>query len=168
MNSCSESCDHSFDLCICINLIQTCFLYIQDFSTQRQDRLRCTASRGFCGTARGISLDQEDLTVFSDPCRCSLPVFQAGTSPPELIFFWSDLWPFLLLLLLFVPSEISLLSVCDRRILLQENLKLSADNVVHCSTRFTVSELLLGLTLKLRLSDLNTDNRCQTFTNVIT
>ena len=25
----SNICDHSFDLCICINLIQTCFLYIQ-------------------------------------------------------------------------------------------------------------------------------------------
>ena len=64
VDSGSECRNHRFDLGIGINFIETCFLYIQDFSTQRQDRLRCTASRGFCGTARGISLDQEDLTVF--------------------------------------------------------------------------------------------------------
>ena len=40
MYSCSKCCDHGLDLCISIDFIQPCFLYIEDFSSQRKDSLR--------------------------------------------------------------------------------------------------------------------------------
>ena len=64
MNSCSKRRDHSLDLRIGVNLIQPCFFYIQDFSSQWKDRLCRTLSRCLCRTTRRISLDDVDLTVF--------------------------------------------------------------------------------------------------------
>ena len=64
MDTGSESSDHGFDLGISINLIQSCFLYVQDFSTQRKNCLCCTASCYLCGTTGGITLYNVDLAVF--------------------------------------------------------------------------------------------------------
>ena len=63
MNSSSKSCNHSLDLCICINLIQTCFLYIQDLTSQWKDSLCYTISGCFCRATGGISLYNVDFTV---------------------------------------------------------------------------------------------------------
>ena len=63
MDSRSKCCDHSFDLGICINFIQTCFLYVQDLTSQRQDSLCHTVSGSLCGTTGGISLYDVDLAV---------------------------------------------------------------------------------------------------------
>ena len=84
MNSCSESCDHSFDLCICINLIQTCFLYIQDLTSQWKDSLCYTISGCFCRATGGISLYNEYLTPGGIPALavCQLAVAVKGEFGP--------------------------------------------------------------------------------------
>ena len=56
----------------------------------------------------------------------------------------------------------------EGRILLQENLQLFTYDTVYRTSCLTVSKLLLGLTLKLRILDLNTDDRSQALTDIIT
>ena len=64
MDTGTKRSDHGFDLRIAVDSIQTGFLHVQDLSTKRQNCLGCTASRGLCGTAGGISLYDVDLAVF--------------------------------------------------------------------------------------------------------
>ena len=58
-------------------------------------------------------------------------------------------------------------SLCYRWILLKKDLKLLIYDRIFCSSCLTVSKLLLGLTLKLRILDLNTDDRSQALTDII-
>ena len=167
MDSGSECRNHRFNLGIGINFIETCFLYIQDFSTQRQDRLRCTASRGFCGTARGISLDQEDLTVFrilvGTVCQFSRQghTVQCGFSSRQVTRFSCSLSRTLGKQGLFNDR------FCDSRVLLQEQLELGAHDIVDCSSRLAVSKFLLCLALELRLLDFDADNRRHTLADIL-
>ena len=63
VDSRSECCDHCLNLSISVNLIKTCFLYVQNLTTKWQDCLSCTVSGCLCRTAGGISLDDIDLTL---------------------------------------------------------------------------------------------------------
>src|SRR5699024_10376287 len=154
-----KCCDHGLDLCISIDFIQPCFLYIEDFSSQRKDSLRRAVSRSLSGTAGGISLYDIDFTFcrifirtvckfsrkrcslksrFSSrkisclPCRFPCPLSHHR-------FFNRDL--------------------CHIRILLKENLKLCAQNTADSSSCFTVSQFLLCLSFKLRIFNLYADDR---------
>ena len=57
--------------------------------------------------------------------------------------------------------------LCDPGILLQEIGQLLADNIVHSSTGFAVTQFLLGLSLELRFGHLNTDNGGQPLTDIL-
>ena len=63
VDSRSKCCDHCLNLSISVNLIKTCFLYVQNLTTKWQDCLSCTVSGCLCRTAGGISLDDIDLTL---------------------------------------------------------------------------------------------------------
>ena len=56
VNSCSESRNHRFDFRICINSVQTRFLYIQNFTSKWKNRLSRTASCSLCRTTGRITL----------------------------------------------------------------------------------------------------------------
>ena len=64
MDSCSKRCDHGLNLGIAVYLVETGLLYIENLTSQREDCLGCTVSRGLCGTAGGISLYDINLTIF--------------------------------------------------------------------------------------------------------
>ena len=166
VDSGSECRNHRFDLGIGINFIETCFLHIQDFSTQRQDRLRCTASCGFCGTARGISLNQEDLTVFrilvGTVCQFSRQghAIQRGFSSRQVTRFSCGLSGTLGKQGFFDNR------LCNSRVLLQEQFELCAHDIIDSSSRLAVSEFLLRLALELRLLDFDADNRRHTLADV--
>lgn len=54
------------------------------------------------------------------------------------------------------------------RVLFQIIGKLFADNAVHSTSRFGISQLLLGLSLKLGILNLHTDNGSQAFPDILT
>ena len=56
---------------------------------------------------------------------------------------------------------------CHRRILLQEVGELFADNRVNSASRLAVAELLLGLSLELRLLDLDADDRREPLSDIV-
>ena len=62
MHAAAESRDHRADFFIGVNSFFSCLFDIENLAAQRKNRLRCTASRGFRGASRGISLDQKDFT----------------------------------------------------------------------------------------------------------
>ena len=63
----SKRIDHGLDLRIGQHFINTCFLNIQNFSTDWKNRLEITITGGLCGTTGRISLDDENLTFGSIP-----------------------------------------------------------------------------------------------------
>ena len=166
VDSGSECRNHRFDLGIRINFIETCLLYVQNFSTQRQDCLRCTASCGFCGTTRGISLNQEDLTVFrilvGTVCQFSRQghAIQCGFSSRQVTRFSCGLSGTLGKQGFFDNR------LCNSRVLLQEQFELCAHDIIDSSSRLAVSEFLLRLALELRLLDFDADNRRHTLADV--
>ena len=80
MNSCSKRRDHSLDLRIGVNLIQPCFFYIQDFSSQWKDRL--------CRTAVSLSLQNHPLNL---PRRCRSHSFPGFLSEQSASFPGRDI-----------------------------------------------------------------------------
>ena len=58
----AKSIDHSFDLCICKNFIDTCLFYVQNLTTNRQNRLKASITGSFCTTTRRITLYDKDFT----------------------------------------------------------------------------------------------------------
>ena len=168
MDSGSEGSDHCLDLFVSVNLIQTCLLNIQDLTTQRKNRLCGTVSRCLGRTARGISLYDIDLTVLRILVRtvCKLSrkrhAVQCRFSSCKVTCLSGCLSGSL------CKNRFLNGSLGNCRILLQENLQLFTYNTVYRTSCLTVSKLLLGLTLKLRILDLNTDDRSQALTDIIT
>ena len=157
----SEGCDHGLDLCVGIDLVQTCLLHIEDLSSQRKDSLGRTVPCRLCGTAGGISLNDVDLAV------CRIFVRTVGKFSGKGHSFQSG----------FSSCQIPRLSRClscplrsdglfDRslrhvRVLFKENLKLAAHDTVHRASCLAVSEFLFCLSFKLRVLDLYTYDRCK-------
>ncbi len=168
MNSCSKCSDHSFDLCISVNFIQTCLFNIQNFTSKWKDCLCCTVSGCLCRTTGGISLYDVDLTVFQDPCQNSLQVFPASDIPSRLIFFLSDLLLFLQPLSLSVQAQIFHSYFLQQLDSAQGKSQAVADYSINCTSRLTVSKFLLCLSFKLRILDLDTDDCSKTLTDIIT
>lgn len=56
MNTGAKGCDHSLDLFVCINLVQTGFLYVQYFSTKRKDSLCSTVTSCLRRATRGTTI----------------------------------------------------------------------------------------------------------------
>ena len=168
MDSGSESSDHSLDLFVSIDLVQTCFFNVQDLTTKWKDRLCGTVSRCLGGTARGISLYDIDLAVLRilvrTVCKFSRKrhAVQCGFSSCKVTGL-SGCFSGSLCKNRFLNSSLG-----NCRILLQENLQLLAYNAVYRTSCLAVSKFLLGLSLKLRILDLNADDRGQTFTDIIT
>lgn len=151
--------NHRFDLGIGINFIETCFLHSGFFHAEA-DRLRCTASRGFAEPP-AESPSTRKISQFSlDPCRYSLPVFQAGTYRPVRIFFSSGHALFCSLSHAgkagLFNDRFATAGFCSRNA-----SELSAHDIVDCSlaSLFQVSALS---GLELRLLDFDADNRRHT------
>ena len=167
MDSGSEGSDHCLDLFVSVNFIQTCLLNIQDLTTKWKDRLCGTVSRCLGGTARGISLDQEDLTVFrilvGAVCQFSRQghTVQCGFSSRQVTRFSCSLSRTLGKQGLFNDR------FCNSRVLLQKQLELGAHDIVDCSSRLAVSKFLLCLALELRLLDFDADNRRHTLADIL-
>ena len=168
MDTGTKSSDHSFDLSIGINLIQSCLLNIQNFSTKRKNCLCSTASCSFGTASRRISLNDINFTVGRILIRT---VSQLSGKTHTLQRCFS-------------PCKISCLSGCiscslsqngfftdqlgNCWILLKEISKLFADNIINSTSCLCISKLLFGLSFKLRILDLDTYNSCQTFSDIIT
>ena len=168
MNSGSKCGNHRLDFGIGKNLVQTGFFYVQNLAAQWKDRLRRTASRLLCRAARGITLYDVNLAIFRIFIRavCQLAgqgcIFQRSLSSRQ-IPRPSCRFPCTLR-----QNGLFYNRLCNGRVLLQEIGELFADNRVHGSTRFTVSKLLFRLSLELWFLNLDTDDRSQTFSDVIT
>ena len=61
--SAAEGIDHGFDLRVGQHFVYRGFLHVEDLSPDGKDRLVIPVSGGLCGTARGISLYDEDLAL---------------------------------------------------------------------------------------------------------
>ena len=168
MDSGSKSSDHGLDLFVSVNLVQTCFLNVQDLTTKWKDRLCGTVSRCLGGTARGISLYDVDLAVLRilvrTVCKFSRKrhAIQCRFSSCKVTGL-SGCFSGSLCKNRFLNGSLG-----NCRILLQENLQLLTYNAVYCTSGLTVSKFLLGLALKLRILDLNADNGCQALSDIIT
>src|SRR5699024_4766801 len=158
MYSCSESCDHGFDLCIGINLVQPCLLYIQNLSSQRKNCLSSYASGSLCRSSSRVSLYNIDFTLAWILVHAVCQLARQGHT-----------------IQLRLPSgQLSGLSgsisgplrkngflhdnLCYCRILRQVNLQLAADNIVYSASGLAVSQLLLCLSFKLRIFNFYADN----------
>ena len=64
VDSGTKGCDHRLDLGVAVDSVQTGFLYVEDLTTERKDRLCGTVTCCLGGTTRGITLYDVDLTVF--------------------------------------------------------------------------------------------------------
>ena len=168
MDPCPERCDHCLDLRVSVDLIQPCLFYIEDLSSQGQDCLGRTVSRCLCGTAGGISLYDIDLAFRRVFVRTVRQLARKGCAVES--GFSSRQVPCL-------PRRFSRSlrhhrffnrDLCHIRILLEEYLKLGAQDTAHSSPCLAVSKFLLCLSLKLRILDLYTDDRCQSFPDILT
>ena len=148
-----------------INMILHIF-HIQDLTAQRQDGLCGTASCLFGGSAGGISLYNVDFTVFrifigavsqlSGQGHALQSCFSSGQLP-----CFSGSLPGTLRQNGFLTDGLG-----HGRILLQEIGKLLAYHTVHRAPGLGISKLLLGLSLKLGILYLHTDNGSHTFPDV--
>ena len=141
MNSGSECGNHRLDFGIGKNLVQTGFFYVQNLAAQGKDRLRRTASRLLCRAARGITLYDVNLAIFRIFIRAVCQLAGQGC--------------------------IFQRSLSSRQIPRQEIRQLFAHHAVHSASRLGVSQFLFGLSLKLRIFNLDTDDRSQTFTDIV-
>ena len=167
MNTGSECGNHRLDFGVGKNLVQTGFFYVQNLAAQGKDRLRRTASRLLCRAARGIPLYNVNLAIFRIFIRavCQLAgqgcIFQRSLSSRQ-IPRPSCRFPCTLR-----QNGLFYDRLCNGRVLLQEIRQLFAHHAVHSASRLGVSQLLLGLSFKLGILDLDTDDRSQTFTDII-
>ena len=137
------------------------------FSSERKNGLRSSVSCCFRRSSGGISLYDIDLTV------CRILVRTVGKFSRKRHSFQSG----------FSPCQIPGLpcrfpgSLCHHRffngdlghirILFQEDLQLSADNIIDRSPGLTVSKLLLRLSFKLGILDLYADDRSKSFSDIL-
>ena len=167
MNTSTKCCNHGFDLCIAVNFIQSCLLYIQYLTTQWKNSLCSTASCGLGAATCRISLYDENFTVlrvlirtickFTRKCHS----FQCSFSSGKISCFSCCLSRTL------CKNGFLTDLLGYNRILFQIIGKLFTDNTVNCSPCLRVTKFLLGLSLKLRIFDLNGNNGSQTFSDVI-
>ena len=167
VDSCSEGSDHCLYFCIGIDFIKTGFFYIQNFTSERKNCLRCTISCCFCRTSGRITLNNINFTVFRifvrTVCQFSGKRHSIkGRFTSRKITGFSCRFPCSL-----GKDGFFYCHFCNRRILLQENFKLSADNAVYRSSRFAVSQFLLCLSLKLRIFYFHTYDCCKSLSNII-
>ena len=166
MDACSKCSNHGANLRIAVDSVQSCLLNIQNFSPKRKNRLRSSVTCGFCGTPCRVSLYDKYFTVFRIFIRavCKLSwqrkaiqgCFSSGQFSGLSCRFSGSLRNYG-----FFNNNFS-----DIRMLLQINTKLLTDNSIYSPSCLAVSELLLGLSLKLRIFNFNADNRCQSFTDI--
>ncbi len=62
-NTSTKRGNHGFDFFISKNPVDSCFLYVQNLTTQWKDCLCCTGSGSLCRATSGISLYDVDLAV---------------------------------------------------------------------------------------------------------
>ena len=167
MDPCTESCDHGFDLRIGIDLIQPCFLHVQDLSSQRKDCLGRPASGSLCRSPCRISLYNIDLTFAGILVYTVRQLawqghsIQSRFSPGQLPCL-SGRIPGSLRQDRFLHNDLG-----DCRILFQIDFQLAADNAVNRASCLAVSQFLLGLAFKLRIFDLHTDNSCKSLPDIL-
>ena len=167
MNTGSEGSDHRFDFRISVDPVESCLLHVQDLSAKRKYRLGRTASRGLRRATCRVSLYDVDLAVFRIFVRTvsqfswKRHAVQGRFSPGELSGLPRCL-PGTLGHDRFLQDDL-----CHLRMLLQINRELLCHQVVNGSARFAVSKLLLGLTLKLGLLELDADDSSQTLTDIL-
>ena len=74
----SKGIDHGLDLSIGEHLVNTCLLYIQDLTSDRQDCLISSVTGCFCTATRRISLYDKNFTFGSIPgftvCQLSIGI----------------------------------------------------------------------------------------------
>ena len=162
-----EGGDHGFDLRVTVNPIQARLLHVEDLSSQGKNGLGALISGVLGGAAGRVSLHQEDLAVLRVLVGAVRQL--AGQGHP----LQSRL----------SPGQVPGLSGCrpgslgedgllqhglgHRRILLQKIGELLADHAVHRAPGLAVSQLLLGLALKLGLADLDADDGRQTLSYIL-
>ena len=168
MDSCSEGSDHSLDLRIGIDFVKTGFFYIQNFSSERKDCLRCTVSCCFCRTAGRITLNNVNLTVFRIFIRTVCKFSGKGHSVKSWLTSCKVTCFSCRLSCSLGKYRFFYCHFCNRRILLQENFKLFAYNAIYCASCLAVSKLLLCLALKLRIFYFHTYDRGKSLSNIIT
>ena len=167
MDTRTERGNHSLDFRIGINLVQSCFFHIQNFSSKGKNCLGCTGSCRLGAAARGISFDDVNFAIFRiligavSQFSGQRHAFQSRFSSGKLSCL-SCRFPCSLRQNGFFADGLGNVGV-----LLQVVSKLLGNNIVHSSSCFGVAELLLGLTFKLRLLNLDADNCRQTFSDIL-
>jgi len=168
MNTGAKGCDHSLDLFVCINLVQTGFLYVQDFSTKRKDSLCSTVTSCLRRATRGITLYDIDFAILRILVRAIGKLAWKGHTVKGRLP--SGKISGLTRCLSGSLGKYRLLYGClgYSRILFQKNLQLFAYNTVYSASGLTVSKFLLRLAFKLRIANFNADNGRQAFSDIIT
>ncbi len=168
MDSRTKCSDHRLESLCSVNLIQSCLLNIQDLTTQWKDCLRRTVTCCLRRTARGISLYDVDLAVLRILVRtvCKLSG-SAILSSADFLLVRSRAFLAASLALCAI-TDFSTIDFRNCRILLKENLQLLTYNTVNRTSCLAVSKLLLGLTFKLWILDLDADDRSQALTDIFT
>ena len=167
MNACSERRDHGLDLFVGVDSVFSCLLDVQYFAAKGKNGL-CRAASGRLGAAScRIALDQEDFTflgIFVGAVRKLARKRSCLQNP----FSFRDL------------SRLScrfsgslrgkgILQDFSRngRILLQIVSQLLGDDAVRGSSRLHVAELLLSLSFKLGILNLDADDCGDSLSDII-
>ena len=168
MDAGTERGDHSLDLLIGIDPVQTGFLDIKDFSSQGHNGLITDITAVFGGTECGVTLYDEDLALFRILLRAVRKLsgksgaFKNGFTPGKLSCLSRGCSCSLCKDRLFAHA------FCNLRILLQEPCQLLGYDLIHSCRSFTGTQLHLGLTLELRISDLYGDDCSQALADILT
>ena len=165
--STSEGRDHGLDLRVRVDLLFSRLLNVQDLAAQRQDGL-CLTVPGILGAAAGgIALHDEDLAsagIFGGAVgefSGQAEVIQR-VRPAHVVAGLPRVFTGLLRQQGLIDNGLG-----NLRILLQEVDQLIAHDGFHRGTGFGVAQLLLGLAFKLRIFDLDGDDGCQAFADII-
>ena len=166
MDARAEGGDHCLDLFISVDPVFTSLFYIQDLAAQRKDRLRRAGPRRLRAAACGIALDEEDLAVLRILVRAVREFagqghrLERGLSSRQVARLPRGFSCSL--------REDRLLEddLRDVGILLQEVGELLRHYAVRRASRLDIAELLLRLSLELRILDLDADDRRHAFADI--
>ena len=163
----SESGDHCTDFRVREDFVEACLLYVENLTAERKDCLESSVTSLFCGAACGVTLYEVNLSLLR------VPYGAVGKLARETRYLKGVL----------SAGELACFScsharagchdgffknpLCDCRILLEEFRESFCNDGVNNTAYLGVSELRLRLSLELRLMNLEADDACKSFADVL-
>ena len=155
------------DFLVVENLVVHGFLHVEDFASQRKDGLECTVASLLCGSACGVTLDNEEFAVLG--CAAgAVSEFSGQTAAAQrrlALYFHAG-----------VVGGVACLcgyyhlldnGACLAGILLEIIAERLAHGGLHSAYHLVVAEFRLGLAFKLRLHDLYGNHGCEALAEVV-